>query len=134
MQPLKVRGLCARLHAGAEAVAPVDVFGKLVLVALGHGYPAPQLQRVHVQCLGHIVDVRLPGEGGLGYAVAAHRARGREVGEGSPGVALYVRAGVDLRERVHPLGGYAVPVGGVGALIRPALQLARGETAVRAHP
>ena len=134
IEPLEVRGPGPRLHALAEAVAPVDVLGKAVLVALRHGYFAPELDRAHAERLCHVVYVRLAREGGLGYAVAAHRARGREIGEYSPGVALEVLAGVDLREGVHALGADAVPVRGVAALIRPALELAGGKAAVRPYP
>ena len=112
----------------------VLVLREAVNEADGHHVLAAVLQRVDAEHAADVLNVGFARKHGLRDAVAAHRARGGAVREHSVGVAVDVRAGIQLRERAHALGDDAVAVGGVSALVREALDLARGERAVRPYP
>ena len=72
----------------------------------------------------------LPGEHGLGDAVAPHGAGGGTVGEHGPAVALQIVAGIQLGEGAHALGHHAVAVGGISALVGKGLKLPGHQCAV----
>ena len=80
--------------------------------------------------LADVVNVALPGEHGLGDAVAPHGPGGGPVRVHRPAVALHIGAGVELREGVHALGHDAVAVGGVGPLVGKRLQLPGNQGAI----
>src|SRR5699024_7704324 len=117
-----------------EGIIVVLVLGEGVHIALLHHKAIAVGKGRDAQGLGDVVDVALPGEHGLGDAVATHGAGGGAVGVHRPAVALHIGAGIELGEAVHALGTDTVAVGGVGALVGVALNFSCGEGAVGTHP
>ena len=118
-----VQQLQSLIHALVEGVGIELVLGKAVHIAHGHQIFPAEFQGRHVNRLADVVDVALPGEHGLGNAVAPHGPGGGTVRIHRPAVALHIGAGVELGEGVHALGHDAVAVGGVGPLVGKRLQL-----------
>ena len=112
----------------------VFVLREAVDIALRHQVLPAVFQRRHADGLGAFVRVRFIGERSLRHAVAAHRARRRDIGEYGIGVALKVRAGIVLVEGTERFRHDGMAVRGVGTLIRETLHLARGDRAVLAQP
>ena len=76
----------------------------------------------------------LPGEHGLGNAVAPHGACRGAVGEHAPAVALQIVAGIELREGSHALGHHAVTVRGIGTLVGKGLKLPGNQRTIGPDP
>ena len=82
----------------ARLLDPVDAFRQAIAlhhqVVLGeaelrHQVPAPDLERIEAQLLGHLVHQVLEGEAHVDRAVAAHGAAGRRVGEHAVAVVAH---------------------------------------------
>ena len=132
--PFVVYILHALFYALVKAIKIVLVFGETVLVANLHKVELPKLERGHVQPFCYIVHMAFHCEHHLGYAVAAHCARCRGVGEYCISVPLAGgTVAVQLPVCARALSAYAVAVAGVCALIGECFHPSRNEGTVRPH-